>query len=252
MLLKAPGKQRLDLLLIERYPDLTRTQAHSWIIRGAVTVNGTVINKPGTLVRVTDDIVLRITTPQYVSRAGYKLEKALDHFGIDVTGKVAMDSGISTGGFTDCLLQRGIARVYGVDVCAAHLVHETIRAHPKVFLLEKTNLRYLEGLPESVDLVTLDLSFISVEKVLPVVVGCMGDSAELVLLVKPQFEAGRADVGRKGVISDAAVHERVLESMYGIVQQAGFTIIGHIPSPLLGAAGNKEFLLYARITKRPN
>ncbi len=247
--MKAPLKKRLDTVVVERYPELTRAQAASWIIRGAVTVNGILATKPGTLVKSGDEVLLCITTPRYVSRAGYKLEKALEYFAIDVTGKIALDSGISTGGFTDCLLQRGVARVYGVDVCGAHLVHESIRMNPRVVLFEKTNLRYLDGLPELVDLVTLDLSFISVEKVLPVVIRCMGSFAELILLIKPQFEAGRSEVGRKGIVSDTAVHERVIASITALVAAAGFTVVGYIPSPLLGATGNQEFLLYARLSR---
>ncbi len=236
-------KKRLDLVLHEQFSALSRNQVASFIMQGKVMVNGKRIIKAGTLVADDAVIVCDSMQPKFVSRAGFKLEHALEHFGIDVHGLVALDAGISTGGFTDCLLQRGAVRVYGVDVGYGQ-VHEKIRTDSRVVLLERTNLRYLEKLPELVDLVTLDLAFISALKVLPAVLNVMKKDAQMVLLIKPQFEAERHEVGRGGIVRDAAVHEKVVRLVSEGVVVSGFTCKGIVDSPILGTSGNKEFLGY--------
>lgn len=236
-------KKRLDLIIQERYPDLTRNFIQSLIMQGKVLVEGKKITKAGTPVDVTSDIILEMEQPKYVSRAGFKLEKALDHFTIDVTECVALDAGLSTGGFTDCLLQRGAKKVYGVDVGYGQ-VHEKIRNDSRVVVMERTNLRHLESLPEKVDIVTLDLSFISVLKVLDAVTPILKNESKLVVLIKPQFEADRADVGKGGIIKDEAVHQKVIDKVSSGIESYGFECKGIIESPILGSSGNKEFLGY--------
>lgn len=212
-------------------------------MQGKVRVDGVVIDKAGVCVDELAQVVVDESAERYVSRAGYKLEHALHHFAIDVSGLVALDAGISTGGFTDCLLQHGITRVYGVDVGYGQ-VHEKIRTDARVQVIERTNLRYLTALPELVDVVTLDLSFISVLKVLPAVIKLMKLSAQLIVLIKPQFEAERADVERGGLITDPVVHKRVIDGVVAGITALGFVCKGVSPSPILGATGNQEFLAY--------
>ena len=235
-------KLRLDLLVQQQYPHLTRNQVQSFIMQGKVSIDGTPITKPGSQISADVLVTLNDQTPKYVSRAGFKLEAALEHFKMDVAGLVAMDAGISTGGFTDCLLQHGIKRVYGVDVGYGQ-VDEKIRADARVILYEKTNLRLLEKLPELVDLVTLDLSFISILKVMPAVSNLIKPDGKIITLIKPQFEADRQDIARGGVVRDDAVHQRVIEKIKTGMTEFGFEMRGVIDSPILGAtSGNKEFL----------
>ncbi|KAF5446489.1 hypothetical protein F2P56_032113 [Juglans regia] len=182
---------------------------------------------------------------------GYKLEAAIEQLGIDVSGKVALDSGLSTGGFADCLLQYGASFVYGVDVGYGQ-VAEKIRRHERVCVIERTNLRYLSGLPQKVDLVTLDLSFISILLVMPAVVSVMKEDASLVTLVKPQFEARRSQVGSGGIVRDPTVHQEVLEKIITGVENFGFCSKGWIESPLKGAEGNTEFLVHFSRTAERN
>jgi len=236
-------KKRLDLIILERRPDLSRSFIQSLIMQGKVLVGDKKVTKAGTLVDVTSEITIKTDQPKYVSRAGFKLEKALDHFCIDVTDYVALDAGLSTGGFTDCLLQRGAKKVYGIDVGYGQ-VHEKIRNNSKVVVMERMNLRYLKPLPEKVDIVTLDLSFISVLKVLDVVVAALKDRGDLVVLIKPQFEADRADVGKGGIIKNEAIHQKVLDKIVRGIEEHGFISKGVIESPILGGSGNKEFLGY--------
>jgi 23S rRNA (cytidine1920-2'-O)/16S rRNA (cytidine1409-2'-O)-methyltransferase len=239
------NKKRLDLKLSELYPAYSRRQIQSWIMQGKVIVNDAVITKNGILIPDDARIVLNIEEPKYVSRAGFKLEKALDHFKIDVTDLVALDAGLSTGGFADCLLQRGIKKIYGIDVGYGQ-VHEKIRNDPRVVVMERTNLREVRELGEKVDLATLDLSFISVLKVMEAINSVMKDDGQLIVLIKPQFEAQKHDVGRGGIIKDPAIHQRVIEHVTKGVEAAGFSCIGVIESPIEGATGNKEFLGYFR------
>ena len=209
-------------------------------MQGKVTVDGKIVTKAGTILSEDVHVDCDFQEPKFVCRAGFKLEKALQHFNIDVKNKVVLDAGLSTGGFTDCLLQQGAKNVYGVDVGYGQ-VHEKIRTDKRVDVLERTNLRYLELLPEKVNLVTLDLSFISALKVMPAVVKLMKDNAELILLIKPQFEAERVNVGKGGVIKDAKVHEKVVKKVVDGIEAFGFKCQGVTDSPILGMSGNKEF-----------
>ncbi len=241
----AKQKKRLDQLLADKIPEHSRRQIQSWIMQGKIKVDDKVIVKSG--FQVTDEakIDLDIQEPKYVSRAGFKLEKALGTFVIDVTDLVALDAGISTGGFTDCLLQHGAKKVYGIDVGYGQ-IHENIRNDERVILFERTNLRELrlDDIGEHVDLITLDLSFISVLKVMNAVGAILKSDGQLIVLIKPQFEAQKKDIGKGGIIKDPKVHEEVVKRVTTGIQQYGFVLVDVIESPILGAAGNKEFLAY--------
>lgn len=242
----ASGSQRirLDLLLVQRGLAASREQARRLIMEGKVKVGGLHVHKPGAL--VTPDIAIEVeAAPRYVSRGGYKLEHALATFGIDVRGKIAADVGASTGGFTDCLLQHGAAKVYAVDVGYGQLAWK-LRKDPRVVVLERTNVRYLTTLPEPVDLVTIDVSFISLRLVLPVVVGWLRPTGDIIALVKPQFEAGRGQVSRGGVVRDPAVHLEVLRRIAEFSSSQKLFVHGITPSPLLGPAGNREYFMWLR------
>jgi 23S rRNA (cytidine1920-2'-O)/16S rRNA (cytidine1409-2'-O)-methyltransferase len=236
-------KKRLDKLVLEKFPDLSRNYIQSIIMQGKVFVNGKAFTKPGAQVDVGAEIEVRAEEQKYVSRAGFKLEKALDHFEIDVKDLVVLDSGISTGGFSDCLLQRGAKRIYGIDVGYGQ-VHEKIANDPRLVLMERTNLRYVEKLPELVDLVTLDLSFISILKVMPAVSKLIKKDGKIIALIKPQFEAERGEVGRGGIVRDDSVHEKVIERIKSGMIDFGFDMVDIIESPILGSKGNKEFLAF--------
>ena len=240
---KKPGaKARLDELALLEYPEYSRNVVQSWIAQGKVLVNGQPVTKAGTKLRPDVKILITAETPKYVCRGGLKLEKALDEFEIDPNNLVALDSGLSTGGFTDCLLQRGATRVYGVDVGYGQ-VHEQIRTDPRVTVMERTNLRYLQPLPEPVDLACLDLSFISVLKVLPAVAAATRPGGRLVVLIKPQFEAKRSQIGSKGVVRDPKVHEEVIARVIDGAGTMGWEYVRHTVSPIKGAKeGNTEFL----------
>lgn len=239
----AKQKTRLDLLILERYPQLSRNYIQSLIMQGKVRVEDTIVTKSGTLIPIDAQIHVDIQEPKYVSRAGFKLEKALDHFNIDVTNLIALDAGLSTGGFTDCLLQRGIKRVYGIDVGYGQ-VHEKIRTNPNVVVMERTNLRYVTALPEKIDLITLDLSFISVLKVIEPLLPLMQLHAKLIVLIKPQFEAERHEVGKGGIVTSQETHKKVIAKIIDGITRLGFISHGYTESPILGAEGNKEFLAY--------
>lgn len=242
------SKRRLDEACLEQSPTIARNVVQSWIVQGKVIVNGKVVNKPGTPVSTQAKIDILAVEEQYVCRAGYKMEAALERFEIDVTGMTCLDAGLSTGGFTDCLLQKGAIKVYGVDVGFGQ-VAERLRTDPRVVVIDRTNLRYLklQDLPGDavpMDLISLDLSFISVLKVMPAVYEMLRPGGTLVVLVKPQFEAGRDKVASGGVVRDPKVHREVIESVYAGVCILGFCIEGHIESPIRGASkGNKEFLV---------
>ncbi|KAM7521921.1 hypothetical protein LguiA_011823 [Lonicera macranthoides] len=237
----AKKKKRLDEVCLERFEQYSRTFIQSWILQGKVFVDGKVVNKAGTPVSDKAVVEIKAEIPKYVCRAGYKLEAALEQLGVDVSGKVALDSGLSTGGFTDCLLQCGASFVYGVDVGYGQ-VADKIRRDERVSVIERTNLRYLSELPQRVELVTLDLSFISILLVMPAVVNLMKEEATLVTLIKPQFEARRSQVGGGGIVRDPLVHQEVLEKIIKGVEKFGFSCKGWIQSPLKGAEGNIEFL----------
>lgn len=236
-------KERLDTRVQETYPHLSRTHIQSLIMQGKVSVDGQVLTKAGQAISSEAVLVVRDEQPPYVCRAGVKLAHALDQFAVDVTDLVVLDAGLSTGGFTDCLLQRGARKVYGVDVGYGQ-VHEKIARDPRVCVMERTNLRHLTELPELVDLVTLDLSFISLLKVMPAVQALLKPTGRWIVLIKPQFEARKEQVGRGGIIKDPAVHQEVIERVTQAFKEAGFTCQGVIPSPITGMSGNTEFLGY--------
>lgn len=238
-------KKRLDQIIQELYPHFSRTQIQSFIMQGKAKVDGTVVTKPGQAIAANADVVCDFQEPKFVSRAGFKLEKALDHFAVDVQGLTVLDAGISTGGFTDCLLQRGAKKVFGVDVGYGQ-VHEKVAHDPRVQLLERTNLRSIDWPYEKVDLVTLDLSFISVLKVMDAICTLLKDDGHLIVLIKPQFEAERKDVGRGGIIKDSKVHHKIVEHVLHGIQKHGFACAQTIESPILGGSGNKEFLIHCK------
>lgn len=237
------AKERLDHVIAKGRPALSKSYIQSLIMQAKVRVDGVVITKAGTLVDPSADIQLSEEQPRYVSRAGFKLEHALKFFNIDVTGLVALDAGISTGGFTDCLLQHGVKKVYGIDVGYGQ-VHEKIRQNVAVIVMERTNLRHLAKLPEQVDMVTLDLSFISVLKVIDQVAQCMKPGAHLIVLIKPQFEAERSAIAKGGIVKDETVHQHVIKKITEGITAAGFSCTGVTESPITGTQGNKEFLAY--------
>jgi 23S rRNA (cytidine1920-2'-O)/16S rRNA (cytidine1409-2'-O)-methyltransferase len=240
------GKERLDLLLVERGLAESREQARRLIMAGEVLVDEQVSDKPGHT--ISREAALRVRTPlPYVSRGGQKLAAALQAFAIPVTGMVAADVGASTGGFTDCLLQAGASQVFAIDVGYGQLAWK-LRSDPRVVALERTNIRHLSQLPQGVlaDLAVIDASFISLALVLPPTLNLLKSQGEIVALIKPQFEAGQADVGKGGVVRDAKVHQRVLQETLELAVTLGLTVAGLIASPLLGPAGNVEFLVWLR------
>jgi 23S rRNA (cytidine1920-2'-O)/16S rRNA (cytidine1409-2'-O)-methyltransferase len=233
-------KERLDLLLVQQRLADSRQQAQGLILAGQVTVGGQVVDKPGTRVAVSAPVTVT-AGPTYASRGGIKLAAALDSFALDVTSWTAADVGASTGGFTDCLLQRGAARVYAVDVGYGQLAWK-LRQDPRVVAIERTNARYLARLPEAVDLVTIDVSFISLKRILPAAIGWLRPPGRIVALIKPQFEAGPAQVGKGGVVRDPEVHRAVLHEILTWAGEQGLALRGLIRSPITGPAGNIEFL----------
>jgi len=252
------AKQRLDLVMLERRLAESRTAAQRLVMAGQVRVNGEVLIKPSAL--IADDAQIDVDHgPAYVSRGGEKLQAALEAFALDVRETVCADVGASTGGFTDCLLQRGARRVYAIDV-GKGILHWKLRQDPRVVVLEGVNARYLEALPEKIQLATIDVSFISLKNILPAVGGWFAHAAAVphdptamphaapgtvIALVKPQFEAGRAEAGRGGgVIRDPQVHRQVLGDILSFAQRQGFWVRGLIRSPLLGVKGNVEFLAW--------
>ncbi|MFQ5854096.1 MAG: TlyA family RNA methyltransferase [Anaerolineae bacterium] len=236
------NKERLDVLLVGRGLAESRNRAQQLIRAGQVLVNDHVHDKPGMQVPADADIRIRERLP-YVSRGGLKLEAALDAFQINVSGAVGADVGASTGGFTDCLLQRGAARMFAIDVGYGQLAW-SLRQDQRVVVMERTNVRYLDQLPEPVDLATIDVSFISLRLVLPKVAGWLKPAGQIIALIKPQFEAGPEDVGKGGIVRDSKVHRRVLLEILGFAEEQGLRVRGLIPSPVTGAQGNVEFLAW--------
>lgn len=242
--MSAVERRRIDQLLVERGLAESREKAQALILAGQVLVDGRKAAKAGQAVPA--DSRLEVLEPlPYVSRAGKKLEAALDHFRVQVAGKICLDIGASTGGFTDCLLQRGAARVHAVDV-GAGLIAWKLRTDPRVVLHERLNARYLrlEDLGERVDLAVCDVSFISATLIVPVLPGVLQPSGEIIILVKPQFEVGPEQVGKGGIVRDPALQEAACERVRRSLEQIGYRSAA-IPSPILGAEGNQEFLLYA-------
>lgn len=243
-------KKRLDVLLTERLYAETRSKAQALIMSGVVYVDGQKADKPGISYEETVDIEVRGDTCPYVSRGGLKLEKALRDFGIDPTDYVCSDSGASTGGFTDCLLQKGAAKVFAIDVGYGQLDWK-IRSDPRVVVMERTNIRYVtaEQLGESLDLSVIDVSFISLKIVLPAIQALLKkEGGQVVCLIKPQFEAGKEKVGKKGVVRDPETHKEVLDDFLVLVRQLGFTLLGLTFSPVKGPEGNIEFLAHLTLS----
>ncbi len=238
-------KKRLDVLLVERGLAPSREKAKAYIMSGDVYVSGSREDKAGSLFAQDALIELRASPLKYVSRGGLKLEKALKVFPVNLQGKICMDVGASTGGFTDCMLKNGAERVYAVDVGYGQLDWK-LRQDDRVVCMEKTNIRYVtpDDLPEKVDFVSVDVSFISLSKVLSPIRRLMRTEGEVVCLIKPQFEAGREKVGKKGVVRDPAVHQEVIEKTAGFARQTGFVLKGLDYSPVKGPEGNIEYLLY--------
>jgi len=240
-----PKRTRLDLLVVARGLTESREKAQALILAGQVLVNGQKADKAGATIDSEARVEL-LAQPRYVGRGGLKLEAALDHFEIPVAGKICLDIGSSTGGFTDCLLQRGAARVYAIDAGTAQLDWK-LRTDARVIVHEQVNARYLsrDQVPESADLAVCDVSFISITMILPALAPLLASHAEMVILVKPQFELERHQVGKGGIIRDPALHLQACRRVEQAVQALGFqTQI--IPSPVLGAEGNQEFLLHGR------
>ncbi|MBI4508086.1 MAG: TlyA family RNA methyltransferase [Deltaproteobacteria bacterium] len=244
-------KERLDKLLVDRGLVTSRERARALILAGKVEVDGQVIDKAGTLVRQDATVTLREEDHPYVSRGALKLVKALDHFGVDVTGAVAVDVGASTGGFTDVLLRRGALRVYAVDVGYGQLAW-SLRTDPRVVVLERENIRHLDTakIPEPCDLATVDVSFISLTLVLEKIAELLhGPGKPIIALVKPQFEVGKGEVGKGGVVRDEEKRRAAVEKVASWARNHGLEVVGDTPSPILGPAGNVEYLMLLRTTK---
>jgi len=247
------ARRRLDAELVRRGLAASRTEAQRLIGEGLVTVGGAPADKPARLVDPGDALKVRGPARRYVSRGGEKLEAALDHFGLDPAGCRVLDAGSSTGGFTDCVLQRGATEVVAVDVGRGQL-HEKLRADPRVLSRERTHLRDVraEHIGGPVDLVVGDLSFISLTKVTEPLLGAVRPAGDLVLLVKPQFEAGREEVARgRGVITDPEIWRRTIAEVCAAFEDSGATMMGQMVSPIHGAEGNTEFLVWFRAADEP-
>ena len=238
-------KERLDVLLVQQGLANSRELAKAYIMAGNVYVDGQKEDKAGTKVAVTAKHEVKGNQMKYVSRGGYKLEKAMDVFGIRLDGKICLDIGASTGGFTDCMLQNGASKVYAIDVGYGQFAWK-LRNDERVVCLEKTNVRYVthEQVPDEGDFASIDVSFISLTKVLPAVLGVLGEKGQLVCLIKPQFEAGREKVGKKGVVRDSSVHREVIEMIVEYVRTQSLGILGLDFSPIKGPEGNIEYLIY--------
>jgi 23S rRNA (cytidine1920-2'-O)/16S rRNA (cytidine1409-2'-O)-methyltransferase len=244
------SKKRLDLLVVERGLAADQQQARRLIMAGQVYAGDRLVDKPGTPVPVTAQIMVK-ESPPYVSRAGAKLESALDAFDLDVRGWIVADVGASTGGFTDCLLQRGAKKVYAIDVGYGQLAWQ-LRQDPRVVTVERCNVRYLTSkqVPELVDLAVIDTSFISLTKVIPKVLEFVKGGGQLLALIKPQFEVGRGQVGKGGVVRDLELHRQVVRKIEQFCQGQGMEVRGVKESSLLGPKGNREFFIFAVKSER--
>ncbi len=241
---KAAQRERLDRLLLGKGLVQSRERARALIMEGKVLVNGAMLDKPGVNVSLKAEIRLQEEDHPYVSRGGKKLRGAILSFGIDPTGMVVMDVGASTGGFTDCILQEGARKVYAIDVGYGQLAWR-LQKDPRVVNLERRNIRYLkrEEVSEEVDLILIDTSFISIEKFLSYLLGFLKRGGEILALIKPQFEVGKGEVGKGGVVRDDALHQKVIDRISGFCCSLGLRVLGVIESPLLGPKGNKEFFI---------
>lgn len=245
-------KKRLDCLLFDRGLAESREKAKAMIMMGNIYVDNQKSDKPGTMLPIDTKVEIRGDTMPYVSRGGLKLEKAMSVFPIQLKDKITMDIGASTGGFTDCMLQNGAKKVYSVDVGYGQLAWK-LRTDPRVVNLERTNIRYItrEQVPDDVDFFSVDVSFISLCLVLPVARNFMTGNAQAVCLIKPQFEAGREKVGKKGVVRDKAVHIAVIDKIVNFVLEHGFSVLGLTFSPVKGPEGNIEYLIYLQKSDQP-
>ena len=238
-------KKRLDVLLFEKGYAQSREKARTLIMEGLVYIDNQKSDKPGTMVAEDSAIEVRSSGPKYVSRGGLKLEKAMQNFPINLEGKICMDIGASTGGFTDCMLQNGAVKVYSVDVGYGQLAW-SLRNDPRVVNMERTNARNLtkEQIPDDIYLSSVDVSFISLKIILPAIRPLLEENGYVVCLIKPQFEAGRGKVGKKGVVRDKSVHREVVDSICGFALENGFSLLGLTFSPVKGPEGNIEYLAY--------
>lgn len=245
------AKERLDKIMVERGLAESRTRAQALILAGQVVVREQRADKPGLMIDPSADVRIKGETLRYVSRGGLKLEAALGEFKINPEGKTCLDVGASTGGFTDCLLQHGAARVWAVDVGHNQLAWK-IRQDPRVVAIEGFNARNIapDQFPALFDLATIDVIFISLKLILPPVKLCIKDTADIIALIKPQFEVGRGEVGRGGIVKDAAKHRRVLTEIKQAAESLDLRVAGLIPSPILGAEGNREFLIHLTLSKQ--
>ncbi len=243
-------KFRLDRLLVEKGIAPSRERAQALIIEGKVLVDGMPVLKAGTLIRQEAQIELRGGDIPYVSRGGIKLEEAIRHFNITMREKIAMDVGSSTGGFTDCMLQHGASKVYCIDVGYGQLAWK-LRQDPRVVLLERTNIRHLEKsrIPDEIDIATIDVSFISLKKVVPCVLKFLKENGEIIALIKPQFEVGKADVGKGGIVKDEEKRLKAVERVKEELSSLNLEISGVIRSPIAGQKGNIEYLIYMKKSK---
>ena len=238
-------KERLDVLLVERNLVQSRERAKALIMAGEVYVDGMKEDKAGTKIDIKSEITLKTSDMKYVSRGGFKLEKAVNEFGVELKDKICMDIGASTGGFTDCMLQNGAKKVYSIDVGYGQFAWK-LRNDSRVVCLEKTNIRYItkEQVPDEPNFASVDVSFISLKKVIPPALEVMSEEASLVCLIKPQFEAGREKVGKKGVVREKSTHLEVIEKVIEFAVSIGFEILNLEYSPIKGPEGNIEYLLY--------
>jgi 23S rRNA (cytidine1920-2'-O)/16S rRNA (cytidine1409-2'-O)-methyltransferase len=240
------AKKRIDIMLVEKGLAESRAKAQAMIMAGDVLADGKIVLKAGTLVNKDADVSVA-EPPPFVSRGGLKLDYGLGYFGLDVRDAVVADIGASTGGFTDCLLKRGVRRVYAVDVGYGQLDYR-LRQDPRVIVMDRVNARNTPDIREKLDIVVIDVSFISVEKIIPAVAGLLKEKGSIIVLVKPQFEAKRKEVGKGGIIRQPEIHARVLGRFVKWVTDNGYRLKGMVGSPIEGASGNREFLTWLKLT----
>jgi len=234
-------RKRLDLVIHDRRPDLSRSLIQAWIKDGFVTIAGKVITKPGLLVDLDVVFTLKLDQPEYVSRSGAKLNQALQEFEVDVTGLTALDVGLSTGGFTDCLLQHNVAKVFGVDV-GTDQVHEKIAGDSRVVVMEKTDIRNCLGKIEPVDFISVDVSFISVTKFIDVLAQLLKPAGKMIILIKPQFETERKTIARGGIVKNNVARKEISKKVITAIEHSGFKLLGCVESMTIGGDGNIEYL----------
>lgn len=241
----AESKLRLDILLVEKGIFPSRERARASIMAGEIFIDGLRVDKCGEKVKVSSNIEFKGEKMPYVSRGGYKLEKAIKSFNIELKDKVGIDIGASTGGFTDCMLQNGASKVYSIDVGYGQLAWK-LRVDPRVVCMERTNFRYVtyEEIGEYADFASIDVSFISLEKIIPAAINLLNDKGSIMALIKPQFEAGRDKVGKKGVVREKSTHEEVIIKIVNFIRNSGLNIIDIDYSPIKGPEGNIEYLIY--------